>query len=101
EAIAPGSTGFVRLHLPVAVPLTPGDRYVLRESGRSETVGGGEVFDVDPVVRAARARPDRSVERVVAERGWVDVDELERLTGERRPPTAATGWWTRPRSTRP
>ena len=91
EAIAPGSTGFVRLHLPVALPLVPGDRYVLRESGRSETVGGGEVFDVDPVVRAARARPDRSVERVVAERGWVDVDELERLTGERRPPTA--GHW--------
>ena len=74
-----------------ALPLMPGDRYVLRESGRSETVGGGEVLDVDPVVRAARARPDRSVDRVVAERGWVDVGELERLTGERRAPTV--GRW--------
>src|SRR5205807_4744678 len=64
----------------------PGDRFVLRESGRGETVGGGEVLDVDPVLPAARARPERSVERVVAERGWVDVDELERLTGERRAP---------------
>src|SRR5207248_1101103 len=35
---------------------------------------------------ARQARPTRSVERVVAERGWVDVGLLERLTGERRPP---------------
>jgi selenocysteine-specific elongation factor len=89
--LAPGDNGFVRLHLSNALSLTPGDRYILRESGRSETVGGGEVLDVDPIVRAARARPDRSVDRVVAERGWVAVDDLERLTGERREPTA--GRW--------
>jgi selenocysteine-specific elongation factor len=88
-ALAPGASGFVRLHLPVGIPLVPGDRYVLRESGRGETVGGGEVLDVAPVLPAARARPSRSVDRVVAERGWVDADELERLTGERRPPTLA------------
>ena len=86
-AIGPGSTGAVRLHLPVVLPLLPGDRYVLRESGRNETVGGGEVLDVAPVVPAARARPSRSVDRVIAERGWVEPDELERLTGERRAPT--------------
>jgi selenocysteine-specific elongation factor len=28
-----------------------------------------------------------SVERVIAERGWIDGDQLERLTGERRPAT--------------
>jgi selenocysteine-specific elongation factor len=77
----------VRLHLPVPLPLTPGDRYVLRESGRGETVGGGQVLDVDPVLPATRARPDRSVDRVVAERGWVRADDLLRLTGERREPT--------------
>jgi selenocysteine-specific elongation factor len=64
---------------------------VLRESGRRETVGGGEVLDVAPVRTASRAMPDRSVDRVVAERGWVEVDLLERLTGERRPPTV--GRW--------
>lgn len=85
-ALGPGSTGAVRLHLPTPVPLLPGDRYVLRESGRGETVGGGEVLDVDPRRRAADARPDRSVAHLVAERGWVDADELERLTGERRAP---------------
>jgi selenocysteine-specific elongation factor len=89
--LGPGDDGFARLHLSNALPLTPGDRYVLRESGRSETVGGGEILDVDPVVRAARAHPDRSVERVVAERGWITVTELERLTGEHREATA--GRW--------
>src|SRR5213078_4800868 len=85
-AIEPGGEGFVRLHLPVALPLVPGDRFVLRESGRQETVGGGEVLDVAPVLPAGRARPSRAVDRVVAERGWVDAGELERLTGERRSP---------------
>ena len=32
------------------LPLLPGDRYVLRETGRDETVGGGEVLDVHPVL---------------------------------------------------
>ena len=91
EKLAPGATGAVRLHLPVEVPLLPGDRLVLRESGRGETVGGGEVLDVAPVLPAYKARPSRSVERVVAERGWVEADLLERLTGERRP--ATLGRW--------
>ncbi len=86
EALEPGTRGAVRMHLPVPLPLLPGDRFVLRESGRAETVGGGEILDVDPVERASRARPDRSVDRVVSQRGWVDADELERLTGERRDP---------------
>ena len=87
DAIAPGSTGLVRLHLSIAIALQPGDRYVLRESGRDETVGGGDVLDVAPVLPASKARPDRSVDRVISERGWVSVDDLEALTGERREPT--------------
>jgi selenocysteine-specific elongation factor len=93
EALAPGATGAVRVHLLLkpALPLLPGDRYILRESGRDETVGGGEILDVDPVLPASRARPDRRVARVVAERGWIDADELERRTGERHAPTV--GRW--------
>lgn len=87
NAIEPGGTGSVRIHLPAALPLLPGDRFVLRESGRAETVGGGEVLDVAPIRPASKARPDRSVERVVAERGWIGADELDAITGERRPPT--------------
>ena len=86
SAIEPGASGFVRLHLPQRLPLCMSDRFILRESGRSETVGGGEVLDVEPVLPAARARPDRSVERIIAERGRVDAAHLERLTGTPRSP---------------
>ncbi len=86
SALGPGESGLVRLHLADPLPLVPGDRYVLRETGRAETVGGGEVLDVDPVLPAARARPDRSVARVVAERSWVEADLLQRLTGETQAP---------------
>jgi selenocysteine-specific elongation factor len=96
EAISSGGEGLVRLHISASLPLVPGDRYVLRESGRSETVGGGEVLDVDPVLPAAKAHPSRSVERVVAERGWVEADQLERLTGERREPDVAGRWVVSP-----
>ena len=85
-AIEPGRTGLVRLHLPLRLPLCMGDRFILRESGRSETVGGGEVLDVEPVLPAARARPDRSTERIIAERGLIDAARLERLTGTARQP---------------
>lgn len=85
-SVEPGEGGLVRLHLPVPLALLPGDRYVLRDAGRSATVGGGEVLDVAPVLPAGRARPDGSVQRMVAERRWVEADLLERLTGERRAP---------------
>jgi selenocysteine-specific elongation factor len=87
DAISPGGSGLVRVHLAEPLPLTPGDRFVLRESGRDETVGGGEVLDVAPVLPASKARPDRSVDRVIAERGWIAAADLEALTGERRTPT--------------
>lgn len=82
EELAPGMTGAVRLFLPAPLPLLPGDRFVLRESGRDETVGGGEVLDIDPILRASRAAPDRTIERLVRERGWLTVDEIEQLTGD-------------------
>ncbi len=91
EGIDPGAVGLVRLRTTTPLPLLPGDRFVLRESGRAETVGGGEILDVAPVLTANKARPDRSVDRVIAERGWVDADDLELLTGERR--AATIGRW--------
>ncbi len=87
DTIAPGGRGLVRLHVGVPLPLVSGDRYVLRESGRNETVGGGEVLDVAPVLPASKANPDHDVARVVRERRWVRADELLVLTGQRLDPT--------------
>lgn len=86
RALAPGEEGLIRLHLPQLLPMRPGDRFVLRESGRKETVGGGQILDVAPVLPASKARPDRSVDRVLRERGYVETTELERLTGQIREP---------------
>ena len=91
ESIAPGESGFVRLHLSREVPLLPGDRYVLRESGRGETVGGGEVLDVAPTTRAVEARPDKDPDSLIARRGWIDVGDFRRLTGTER--SGTVGRW--------
>ena len=91
ETLGPGDEGLVRIHVAQHLALLPGDRFILREAGRNETVGGGEVLDIAPVRPASKARPDRSVDRVVAEREWVDADELETLTGVRR--DATVGRW--------
>lgn len=80
--IEAGAVGLVRVRAPLRLPLSMGDRFILRESGRMETVGGGEVLDVDPVLPAARARPDRSVQRIINERGRIEVALLEKLTGK-------------------
>ena len=96
SGIDPGERGFVRLHLPQGLPLVPGDRFIIRESGQGVTLGGGEILDVDPLVAAAKARPDRNIDRVIAERGRVDIDHLLRLTGERRMPDVGN-WAVAPR----
>ncbi len=88
----PGTSGPIRLHLPHALPLLPGDRFVLREHGREETVGGGVVQDVDPVRPASKAQPSDDVARVVRERGWIPVAELHRRTRQRWSGVVLDGW---------
>ncbi|MEO7556606.1 MAG: selenocysteine-specific translation elongation factor, partial [Acidimicrobiales bacterium] len=61
ERIEPGETGTARVWLACGAPLLPGDRFVLRDTGRAATVAGGEVLDVHPMLPVAKARPDRSV----------------------------------------
>jgi selenocysteine-specific elongation factor len=91
ESLRPGTTGLVRLHLAQPLPLVRGDRFVLREAGRDETVGGGEVLDVAPVKPASKAAPDRDLDRLIGEHGFVTTDDLLAWTGERREPTL--GHW--------
>jgi selenocysteine-specific elongation factor len=96
-SIEPGETGTVRVRLSSGLPLVPGDRYVLRDAGRREVVGGGALLDVAPVLPVRRARPTRDVARVVAERGWIEPAELERLTGVPSSPTLGR-WVVDPRA---
>ncbi len=91
DAIQPGTSGLVRLFLPEPLPLLPGDRFILRESGRSETVGGGEVLDIHPVLAASKAHPDHDTDRLLRERGWVTTTDFSLLTGQER--DATIGHW--------
>ena len=84
--LTPGMTGNVRIFLPSKLSLMHGDRFILREFGRDETVGGGIILDVDPQLKASESAPDLTTDRVISERKWVKADELERLTGEKRDP---------------
>lgn len=81
-SISSGHSGTVRMRWSAEIPILPHDRFILRETGRDETVGGGEIIDIDPQLPISRAAPDFSVRRVIAERGWISAHELELLTGE-------------------
>ncbi len=85
--LGPGETGAVRMYLERPLPASVGDRFVLREHGRDETVGGGRFLDIDPTVTASKAMPDSDPLRMVAERGWITVDHLEKISGQRLEPT--------------
>jgi selenocysteine-specific elongation factor len=84
--IAAGHDGpmYARLRLDTPLPLQPGDRLVLRDSGSQATVGGAEVLDVAPVGRArlAAARlPLGPGPRILAGRPWLRPAELAPLAG--------------------
>jgi selenocysteine-specific elongation factor len=88
QTIGAGEHGYVRIHLPVTLPLMPGDRAILRDYGREETIGGIEIMNVDPRRPASKTKPDPGVDAFVADREWVALDEFERLTGR----VAAEAW---------
>ena len=85
-ALSPGEEGNVRLFFDHPLPLMLGDRFVLRESGRGETIGGGRILDAQPLRKASKATPDASIERIIAEHGWIEAAHIERLTGVNRAP---------------
>ncbi len=96
--------GYVRLRLDPGLALDVGDRFVLREAGRRETVGGGIVLDVAPPARAgpdpisrlsarASARRDELPGLLVAERKAVRAADARRLTGSDATGGIAVGEW--------
>ncbi len=85
-SVAPGAEGFIRIFIETELPLKPGDRYVLRDTGRRLISGGGEILDLDPVLPVSNAAPDKSLRRILSERGgWLATSELELLAGGKAP----------------
>ncbi|MCZ7535435.1 MAG: selenocysteine-specific translation elongation factor [Acidimicrobiia bacterium] len=75
---------FGRLRLASGLPLTPGDRIVLRSSARRATVGGAEVLDLEPARRSADAARRLTLPpggRALAARQWLTLADLALLTG--------------------
>jgi selenocysteine-specific elongation factor len=81
---AGGGPSYGRLRLDVPLPLQPGDRIVLRDSGSQATVGGAEVLDVSPIGRARLAAgrlPQAIGPRILAGRPWLRPGEIGPLAG--------------------
>jgi selenocysteine-specific elongation factor len=106
--LRPGHQAYARVRLSRPVVAETGDRFVLREAGRRETVAGGVVLDADPPARpgpdpAGRLRrreeagPEELARLLVEERGRVRASDLHVLTGS--DPAGVPGaerigpWW--------
>jgi len=73
--------GFARLELDEPVPVTAGDRLVVRETGRWVTVAGGVVLDPEPAgaPRGRAARSRRSAELSARAAALADDDRVTLL----------------------
>jgi selenocysteine-specific elongation factor len=58
KTIAPGDTGWLQLAMRGPVPVSRGDRFILRRPSPPATIGGGTVLDPHPGKRHRRFRPD-------------------------------------------
>ena len=105
-SIEPGDEGFARLRLSSPVVVDFGDRFVLRESGRRATVGGGLILDAHPAPggdttsrlegRLGASATDLAA-LLVSERGAVRASEMLPLAGTAAAQVPAAtlldGWW--------
>lgn len=58
DPLLPGAEGWLQLRLSHPLPLSSGDRFILRYSSPSETIGGGIVMDANPGRRWKRFQPE-------------------------------------------
>jgi selenocysteine-specific elongation factor len=102
--LEPGAEAFVRITASDPVVVDIGDRFVVREAGRSETVAGGVVLDGAPPSRAGADPATRLVARaaatrddlpslVVRERGAARSFDVFALTGSRAAGGVPAGDW--------
>jgi selenocysteine-specific elongation factor len=106
---SPGERSYARVRVDVPLVLRIGDRVVVRDAGRDETVAGGTVLDADPPRRAGPDPERRLAARerastaelpalVIGERGGaIEADELEAIVGHEVPAidgaTRRGAWW--------
>ena len=100
--LEPGASAFARLRMSRPLVLAIGERVVLREAGRRETVAGGLVLDLDPA--AATGAPERLAARLACpqanlpamllrERGALIAAQIPRLVGAQADPATIIGAW--------
>ncbi|TAN22593.1 MAG: hypothetical protein EPN30_08225 [Actinomycetota bacterium] len=80
--LEPGESGGIRVHLNSLVPLGRGDRFILRELGRQETVAGGEVVNINPKTSLGHASLSGNTSQILEENGFLDANLLYKMTGE-------------------
>ena len=103
KRLEPRSRAFARFRTSRPLVLAVGDRFVLREAGRRETVAGGLVLDVAPGKASAApgrlaarsgATPDELPALLVRERGALEAREVPQLVGiEAHDPATLMGEW--------
>jgi selenocysteine-specific elongation factor len=81
DHIPPGGEGWLQLELRDPLPLTRGDRFILRLPSPGETIGGGEVIDPASVRRWRKGSPE-ALARVQA-LSLGDVDQLVEQAADR------------------
>jgi selenocysteine-specific elongation factor len=84
-------TSRMRLRFDGALPLVPGDRFLLRRTGDDTTVGGGTILDVKPVIPTTRATPDGTPASILEHHGWLSTHDAQLLVGA--PVEAVVGDW--------
>lgn len=57
DALAPGASGWLQIRLRDQLPLTRGDRFILRYPSPAETIGGGIIVNAHPGRRLKRFQP--------------------------------------------
>jgi len=87
ESIAPGAAAKARLYLQHPIAVAPQDKFILRETGRDETIAGGIVLDIDPILRLTKADPQYDLQHLLDERGMMNTNELFLRTGVQATPT--------------
>ena len=101
RTLADAETPAVMVTATTPVPVTMGNRFILRDTGRRAVIAGGTVLDPSPtrkptpsdvatLAHAVHLSPDQRADALVAVHGSIDADEVDRSSGGGSPTGAIT-----------